>query len=572
MTNDRGKRIIRKLSAAALRASALALLAGLGIGVPAFGSTAAKRGNVPAGAIPTLMREALVPGLAVATIRDGRVHVRAFGVADVQSRRPVDAGTVFEAASLSKPVFAYGVLKLVSDGRLDLDAPVGRYLSDAKGALALVTARQLLSHTAGLANAPSGGVQLATPPAPPLRFSYSGEGFRLLQRVVERVTGQDLQSYMQRAVFAPLGMASTSFVWREDYTVRKAFAHGYTGSSAGRTRMAQAQAPSSLETTAGDYARFLLAAVRGTGLSPTVARQMLTPQVGLEQGCTACLDRPRGTPLSSLSWGLGIGLARVGERTYAWHWGDNQTMQTYAAISTDGQRGVVILANSANGHAIARGVATTILGEDAPGYAWVGSYGSYDDPDRRLTSAIVQQGADAVSSQQLAVSRATLRLVAERLIEGRRPAEAATLLRRTAGRSDATPDDEALFAEALRRAGKLYEAAMVAQRAKASDPHNEQLGEVLERIAQGRRVIDPGTLNRFAGRYSSPFGPLTISSDGRQLIATLLDQPSSSMLPLSDHAFLMESMNVPIEFVQDANGTVSHAVVRAGGEIRLPRL
>ena len=85
--------------------------------------------------VTRLMREALVPGLQIATIRDGKVEsVRAFGMADAEGGRKVTKETVFEAASLGKPVFAYGVLKLASAGRIDLDAPISRYLPDLKGA------------------------------------------------------------------------------------------------------------------------------------------------------------------------------------------------------------------------------------------------------------------------------------------------------------------------------------------------------------------------------------------------------------------------------------------------------
>ena len=81
--------------------------------------------------IPDLMKSADIPGMSVALIHNGKlVWSDVFGVANAATRQPVTAATVFEAASLSKPVFAYGVLKLVDEGRLDLDTPLNKYLGN----------------------------------------------------------------------------------------------------------------------------------------------------------------------------------------------------------------------------------------------------------------------------------------------------------------------------------------------------------------------------------------------------------------------------------------------------------
>ena len=517
-------------------------------------------------AITKLMDEALVPGVQIALIENGHIRVQSFGVADVQSGRRVTENTVFEAASIGKPVFAYAVLKLASEGRIGLDTPIGTYLPDLQDGLEKLTARQLLSHTSGL---PADGRSGLSPSREP-RFSYSGEGISLMQQVVEQITGQPLQEYMSAAVFAPLGMASSSFVWRDEYAGRKAFGHTFTGASAARNRITKAKAAASLETTAGDYARFLVAAVQGRGLKPAIARQFLQPQARLEEGCVVCIGKPQGKP-SNLHWGLGIGLQRAGGRDYAWHWGDNNTMQSYAAIETGARRGVVVLTNSANGHSIARQIASNVLGFDAPGYAWVGSYGSYTDPDRRLLSKIVKGGVGNISRADLSLPAETIRLVAERLLKGGRAADAAALLNMSIAQGKVSAADEVLLAESLRAAGRFEEAKAAANRALQLSPGNAAAKAALLRIQQSQRTIPASDLSRFAGLYSSPFGPLQISSDGRRLTARLQDQPASEMLPLSNNEFFMESMGVPITFVTGEGGRVTHALVRAGGEIRLER-
>jgi CubicO group peptidase (beta-lactamase class C family) len=405
---------------------------------------------------------------------------------------------------------------------------------------------------------------------PGQRFSYSGEGFRLLQMVVEKVTDQSLQSHMDEAVFQPLGMTSSSFVWRPEYEQRKAFGHSFTGSSAGRARIPEAKAASSLETTAADYARFLLAFVRGTHLSPAIARQALQRQTGVEEGCVVCLGRPAGAAAPNISWGLGMGLANTAAGWVAWHWGDNNTMQAYAAIALDGSRGTVILTNSANGHSVAQPIAASLLGFEAPGYAWGGSYSLYTDPGRQALSRIVRRQPGAVAAAAGALSRSDAMALAERLLAGDRPAEAAALVRALS--EPRTGPEYALLAEALRRAGRPAEARKAAAQALRLEPENKRAKEAVRRTALAERQVPTALLARYAGRYSSPFGPLDVTNDGGRLTARLLDQPPSAMLPMSDSTFLMEGMGVPIEFVSGADGRITHAIVSAGGEIRLPRV
>src|SRR6185312_4663078 len=108
--------------------------------------------------IPRLLHDADVPGLSIALIRDGRVvWAKGFGVGNVVTGNPVTTGSIFEAASLSKCVFAYAVLRLVDEGKLDLDTPLNRYLGtnyDVVGddRINLITARHVLTHTSGFPN------------------------------------------------------------------------------------------------------------------------------------------------------------------------------------------------------------------------------------------------------------------------------------------------------------------------------------------------------------------------------------------------------------------------------------
>ena len=145
--------------------------------------------------IPQLMEEGMVPGLSIAIIKDAKLFWRrGFGVKDSASKEPVDNDTVFEAASTSKPVFAYAVMKLCEKGVMDLDTPLTKYTSErfleGDPRLELITARHVLSHTSGFQNWRSEEEPLKIHFTPGEKFLYSGEGYHYLQSVVTHLTGR----------------------------------------------------------------------------------------------------------------------------------------------------------------------------------------------------------------------------------------------------------------------------------------------------------------------------------------------------------------------------------------------
>jgi CubicO group peptidase (beta-lactamase class C family) len=210
--------------------------------------------------IVRLMADVSVPGVALTVIRGGRiVQTTARGTRDATRSEPVDDGTVFEAASLSKPVFAHAVLTLVDAGKLALDEPLSAfipgYVRDDSRADA-ITARHVLAHTTGLPNWRCKEYPLRTYFAPGDRFSYSGEGFLYLQRVVERISGELLDALVRRLVFAPLGMRDSSFVWQDRFESNHALPHDGQQRAGVKIKPADGNAAWSLQTTAVDYSVF----------------------------------------------------------------------------------------------------------------------------------------------------------------------------------------------------------------------------------------------------------------------------------------------------------------------------
>jgi CubicO group peptidase (beta-lactamase class C family) len=289
--------------------------------------------------------------------------------------QPVTGETVFEAASLSKPVFAYGVLKLVEQGKLGLDVPLTTYLPKPYIAgderLAKITARIVLSHRTGFPNWRGDDGSLPIYFTPGERFSYSGEGYIYLQRVVEQITGKPLNEYMTEAVFTPLGMTSSSYVWRQDFDGLTATGHDSGGKPVELWKPKEAGAASTLNTTAKDYARFVAAVLNGKGLKPATLREMETPQIALDPECRICTKREPKQLSKNLFWGLGWGIQRNHGKDALWHWGDNGAFRCFVMADPKAKSGVVMFANSENGLEIAKPVIDEATGTESLAFEWL---------------------------------------------------------------------------------------------------------------------------------------------------------------------------------------------------------
>jgi len=303
--------------------------------------------------------------VGLALIEHGAVHAEHMSSVG----EPVDRDTVFQVASLSKWITAWGVMALVEQGRLDLDAPVSRYLTrwalpetgfDNDG----VTVRRLLSHTAGLTDglgyagfAPgsqaqtleasltqaadaspgaSGRVQVGHPPGQ--RFKYSGGGYTLLQLLIEEVSGGTFEAYMQRAVFEPLGMNHSTFVWDETRGFKLAPSFDVDSKPTPYLRFTSLAA-TSLYTTVGDMTTFLQAHLRGARGEP-VGRGVLTAHA-LKQ-----MQEPHASQFGQEIWGLGTMLyAPNGAGAFVvGHDGNNDpAINTAARLNPATGDGIVIL-------------------------------------------------------------------------------------------------------------------------------------------------------------------------------------------------------------------------------------
>jgi CubicO group peptidase (beta-lactamase class C family) len=359
-----------------------AVVAGLSVFPPLL--RAEKRPTTHAGAaiarlemdIPEMMKKVSVPGLSIAVIRGGKTTwVHGFGIKETKSGQPVTADTVFEAASLSKPVFAYGVLKLVEQGKLGLDVPLTTYLRkpfvEGDERLVKITARIVLSHRTGFPNWPADDGSVSINFTPGERFSYSGEGYIYLQQVVEKITGEPLNEYMTEVVFRPLGMTRSSYVWRPDFDALTATGYDSDGKPTELEKPTEAGAASSLNTTAKDYALFVEAVLNGKGLKPATLREMETAQIALDPECRICIKHEPKQLSRNLFWGLGWGIERKDGTDVLWHWGDNGSFKAFVMADPRTKSGVVMFANSQNGLEAAKPMVDETMGRGSLAFEWL---------------------------------------------------------------------------------------------------------------------------------------------------------------------------------------------------------
>jgi len=273
-----------------------------------------------------LIKDYGIPGIQLVYIKGDKVQNVNLGVISKGSDKKVTSNTIFEAASLSKCIFTYTVMRLYDRGVISLDTPLLNYIGsydrfDPKDPrYARITARMVLRHTTGLPNwGDDSGVRLIF--TPDSTFSYSGEGFQYLQHVVEKLTGKSLNELAQQEVFTPLGMTNTSYEWTSKFDTLSAFGNSPEVVKWHKTQMAA----SSLLTCAHDYALFLQALINGKGLKPETQKMMFIKASNADW----FKHNIDAETKKHISWGLGVGLQENETGKWIWHWGDNGDFKAF---------------------------------------------------------------------------------------------------------------------------------------------------------------------------------------------------------------------------------------------------
>ena len=337
-----------------------------------------------------LMRAAEVTGVGIAIFNGGKVaYLKSFGVRDKEKNLPLTEDSVMSAASFTKAAFAYLVMQLVEEGVLNLDKPVYEYLpkplpeyqnytdlaNDPR--YKRITARMLLSHTSGFPNFRwfSDDRKLNINFEPGSRFAYSGEGFVLLQMVVETVTKKPLQELMDERIFQPFGMTRTSMVWESRF--ENDFANGYDeyGRSLGSQRRTKAGAAGSMLTTLGDFARFMEAVMQSREMRSPTRELMLGPQIqisSVHEFPTLASGTTDANKLIRLSYGLGWGLYWTPYGKAFFKEGHDEGWRNYTVCFDKPGTGILIMTNSSNGEGIFKELLETLLKNSFTPIGWEG--------------------------------------------------------------------------------------------------------------------------------------------------------------------------------------------------------
>lgn len=298
-----------------------------------------------------------MPGLSIAFINDDRiVYHNALGYKNIETQERVGDSTIFDAASLSKTIFSFFTMKIVEEGLLDLDTPLYRYMEYPDIAYderyKLITARMLLSHTSGFPNwryldeqgnyDPNRKLTIEFQPG--TKYQYSGEGYEYLAKVIAHIKGvkkNELQDLIKTAIFEPLAMEKSSFVWNDYIEKHRADGHfrGEVNDGYGTSKKyPNFKASSSLQTDAKEYSYFLKALINNKILSKESHKE-LTKVQSIKKATKRSKEQ---------KYGLGMVIEESEYGTNYSHGGDNVSHTSLYYFNKEKKVGYVFFTNSEN--------------------------------------------------------------------------------------------------------------------------------------------------------------------------------------------------------------------------------
>ena len=353
--------------------------------------------------VKRLMDTANVQGLNLAVLNNNKsVFIKSYGFKNKPQNTLLDTSTIVYGASLSKSVFAYLVMKLVEEKIVDLDKPLYHYLkkpipeyeyfSDLKDdeRWKLITARMCLSHTTGLPNVrwfnpitseqdTLGVIKIYFTPG--TKYAYSGEGFKLLQQVIEEITLKNIDELAQEKIFKPLGMARTGYIWHDSFgDDNVAVGHMDNGDIDQKRKRTEPVSGGSLVTTIADYTKFIENVMQQKGISRKSYKEMLSPQIAIHsitQFPPITYETTTENDAIQLSYGLGWGLLKCKYGRTFFKEGNGGSWRNYNINFIDKGISIIILTNSENGEKIFQELLETLVGDTCIPWKWQG-YVPYD--------------------------------------------------------------------------------------------------------------------------------------------------------------------------------------------------
>lgn len=551
--------------------------------------------------IPQLLTEFIVPGAAIALIENGNVILlKGYGYADIEKGTEVTSTTGFNIGSISKTFTAWGVMKLVQEGRIDLDAPAERYLTrwhipPSEFDSEKVTIRRLLSHTAGLSlhgypgwsskddlptieaslngtNNGPGRVEIIMEPG--TKWKYSGGGFTILQLIIEEVTGLKFEDYMQTQILDPLGMTHSSFTINERIWKASSLEYDNFGEVID-FEFFTAKAAAGFHTTLEDFTKFAQACLYANYdqkehpqvLAASYLQQMMEP-----------------APASNGIYGLGfqIDSMKGTNMVLAGHGGANAGWHSIFRVNPTTNDGFIVITNGGAGHNIYRQLYCEWLqwktGESE-------EHGCDLSPSiaNKLKQRVDQEGIGQIASYYTTLkeheadrynfSEDQLNQLGYHYLNHDKVDYALAIFKINV---DAFPQSSNVYdsyGEALLKQGNREGAIENYLKSVELNPANEgginalkQLGVNTEGLFK-EIIIDDEILARYIGHYElAPEFVITISKDGSQLKAQATGQSEFEIYPRSENVFYLKVAEAQVTFNSNEDGEVVSMTLLQGGQ------
>lgn len=345
-----------------------------------------------------LMTATNIQGASIAILNKNKTaYIKSYGYRNKPQNAILDTASIVYGASLSKAVFGYLIMKLVESKTIELDKPLYSYLSkpipeyeyfsDLKGdeRWKLITAKMCLSHTTGLPNLrwfhPTTGNEdtlgiMKIYFTPGSKYAYSGEGFKLLQLVIEEITKKTTEELAQEYVFKPLGMSRTGYIWHESFGEDNvAVGHMADGLIDQKRKRKEAVAGGSMVTTIADYSKFVENVMQKKGLSQKSYIEMFSPHIAIHsktQFPPITLETTTENDAIKLSYGLGWGLFKCKYGKAFFKEGNGGAWRNYNINFPEKGISIIILVNSENGEKMFKELVETAIGKSCIPWKWEG--------------------------------------------------------------------------------------------------------------------------------------------------------------------------------------------------------
>lgn len=551
--------------------------------------------------IPQLLNDFIVPGAAIAIIENGEIILqKGYGYSNTANGKKVTKKTGFNIGSISKTIAAWGVIKLVQEGKIDLDAPAEKYLTrwhlpESEFDANKVTIRRLLSHTAGLSlhgypgwspkdklpsikeslngkNNGPGRVEIIMDPG--AKWKYSGGGFSILQLIIEEVTEQTFEDYMQKEILDPLGMTQSSYTI--DNTIMKASSQEHNNfGEVINFELFTAQAAAGLHTTIIDFTKFAQASLYAHEnnkkhqqvLSADYLKQMMEP-----------------APASDGRYGLGYQVDSIQgtSLTLRGHGGANTGWHAFLRVNPVTNDGFIMITNGGAGHNIYRQVFCDWIywktGESLGNRCNI-----LPSVANKLKQIIDDKGIGTIESDYTALkknqsskynfSEDQLNQLGYHYLGNDNVDHAIAIFKVNVNAFPKSSNVYDSYGEALLKSGEKEKAIENYLKSVQLNPGNDGGIKVLNDLGVKTEglfkelIIEEEVLQSYVGTYElAPEFKITIYKEGTSLKAQATGQGEFDIYPKSENVFYLKVVEAQLTFNLNDDGQVISLTLLQGGQ------